>query len=129
MIWYFNVLSIFTPSLIQLSGFEDQKEKLNLKTYQYGVRRCYGKIEGHYPVCLPANHPFTRKLIIHEHTQMLHGGVKSTMSGIRCLWWIPKLRRLVKSLIHNCLGFNNYRSTPMFYYKGCIIRIVARLNS
>ena len=89
-------------------GFEDQKKKLSLKTDQHGVLRCYGRIEGDYPVYPPADHPLTRRLIMHEHTQMLHGGVNSTMARIRCLWWIPKLKRLVKFLIHDCPGCKKY---------------------
>ena len=37
----------------------------------------------------------------------------STMARIRNHWWIPKLRRLVKSLIHSCPGCKKYRSTPL----------------
>ena len=64
-------------------GFEDQKEKLSLKTDQHGVLICYGRTEGDYPIYLPADHPFTRKLIMHKHSQMLHGGVNCTMTRIR----------------------------------------------
>ena len=56
-------------------GFEEQKEKLNLKNDENGILRCYGRIKGDYPIYLPALHPFTGKLILHEHIQTLHGGV------------------------------------------------------
>ena len=39
-------------------------------------------------------------------------GVNS-LARIRCLWWIPNLRRLVKSLIHDRAGCKKYRSTPI----------------
>ena len=94
-------------------GFEEQKEKLNLKNDGNGILRCYGRIKGDYPIYLPALHPFAGKLILHEHIQTLHGGVNSTMARIRNHWWIPKLRRLVKSLIHSFPGSKKYRSTPL----------------
>ena len=62
-------------------GFEEQKEKLNLKNDENGILRCYGRIKGDYPIYLPALHPFTGKLILHEHIQTFHGGVNSTVSG------------------------------------------------
>ena len=71
-------------------GCEEQKEKLNLKNDDNGILRCYGRIKGDYPIYLPALHPFTGKLILHEHIQTLHGGVNSTMARIRNHWWIPK---------------------------------------
>ena len=94
-------------------GFEQQKEKLNLTEDERGILRCYGRIEGDYPIYLPDSDPFTRKLIMHEHMQTLHGGVNSTMARIRNQWWIPKLRRLVKSIIHGCPGCKKYRAIPL----------------
>ena len=56
---------------------------------------------------------FTKKLIVHEHIQTLHGGANSTMARIRNQWWIPKLRRLVKPITHSCPGYKKYRSIPL----------------
>jgi len=94
-------------------GFEQQKEKLNLTEDERGILRCYGRIKGDYPIYLPDSDLFTRKLIMHEHMQTLHGGVNSTMARIRNQWWIPKLRRLVKSIIHGCPGCKKYRAIPL----------------
>ena len=94
-------------------GFEQQKEKLNLKKDEGGILRCYGRIEGDYPLYLPDSDLFTKKLIMHEHIRTLHEGVNSTMARIRNHWWIPKLRRLVKSIIHSCPGRKKYRSIPL----------------
>ena len=84
-----------------------------MKKDQGGILRCYGRIEGDYPIYLPDSDPFTKKLIMHEHIQILHGGVNSTMARTRNHWWIPKLRRLVKSIIHSCPGCKKYRSIPL----------------
>ena len=64
-------------------GFKQQKEKLNLKKDENEILRCYGRIEGDYPIYLPDSDLFTKKLIMYEHIQSLHGGVNSTMARIR----------------------------------------------
>ena len=93
--------------------YEQQKEKLNLKKDEDGIQRCYGRIEGDYPIYLPDSDLFAKKLIMHEHIQTLHGGVNSTMARTRNHWWIPKLRRLVKFIIHSCPACKKYRSIPL----------------
>ena len=46
-------------------GFEQQKEKLNLKKDEDGILRCHGRIEGDYPIYLPDSDLFTKKLIMY----------------------------------------------------------------
>ena len=95
-------------------GFEQQKEKLNLKDDEDGILRCYGRVKGDYPIYLPDSDLFAKKLIMHEHVETLHGGVNSTMARIRTHWWIPKLRRLVKSIIHSS---QDVRNIEPFHFK------------
>jgi len=60
------------------------------------------RIPDYKPILLPQRGEFTRRLIEYYHLQTLHGGVQSTMVKIRERFWIPKLRTLVKTLIHKC---------------------------
>ena len=55
-----------------------------------------------YPVYLPADSMFTRKLVQRIHVETLHGGVSLTMAAVRESYWIPKLRKLVKSVRSTC---------------------------
>ena len=45
------------------------------------------------------------------HRKTLHGGVASTMTAVRSLFWIPVLRKLTKSVIRNCYGCKRFRAT------------------
>ena len=38
---------------------------------------------GEYPIYLPADHPYTAKLVFQAHLTTLHGGVSLTMAKMR----------------------------------------------
>lgn len=77
---------------------EIKKEKiqLNLQLNDERILECRGRIEGEYPIFLPQDHLFTRKLVKEAHLFTLHGGVGMTMAKVRYRYWVPKLRQLVK---------------------------------
>ena len=86
--------------LVQQEGLsETKKDKLQ---DEHHVWRVDSRIPGYEPILLPQKGEFTRRLVEHFHYRTLHGGVQSTMSKIRERFWIPKLRTLVKSLVHRC---------------------------
>ena len=72
---------------------------------------CRGRIQGKYPLYLPTNVPFTRKLVERVHVEILHGGVGLTMAAVKEDYWVPKLRRLVKSVRTDCWGCKRSRAT------------------
>jgi hypothetical protein len=78
--------------------FEKDKLQLNLQINQQQVLECRGRLEGEYSIYLPDDHPFTSKLLHQAHLATLHGGVGLTMARIRELYWVPRLRRLVKKV-------------------------------
>ncbi|XP_028413536.1 uncharacterized protein LOC114536372 [Dendronephthya gigantea] len=82
---------------------EQTKVALNLQ--------CRGRIQGKYPTYLPPDAPFTRKLVQRVHLKTLHGGVGLTMAAVREDYWVPKLRRLVKSIQRDCWGCKRSRAT------------------
>ena len=88
---------------------EKSKIQLNLQPNEAGVLECRGRIEGDYPVFLPQNHLFTRKLVEQAHLTTLHGGVGMTMAKVRDLYWVPKLRQLVKRVRSDCWGCKRFR--------------------
>ena len=65
-----------------------------------------------YPVYLPADSTFTRKLVQRIHAETLHGGVSLTMATVRESYWIPKLRKLVKSVRSTCWGCKRFTTPP-----------------
>ena len=91
---------------------ERTKVALNLQKNVGGLLECRGRIRGKYSVYLPCNAPFTKKLVERVHVETLHDGVGLTMAAVREDYWVPKLRRLVKSIRTNSLGCKRFRATP-----------------
>ncbi len=59
--------------------FEQHRRELNLQLNDQGFIECRGRIEGRYPIYLPTDTLFTRKLVEKIHRETLHGGVGLTM--------------------------------------------------
>lgn len=75
--------------------------------------QCHGRVQGQYPVYLPADSLFTRKLVQRIHAETLHGGVSLTMAAICEEYWVPTLRQLVKSVGSACWGCKRFRALPL----------------
>ena len=88
---------------------EEIQSDVPLKKDQQGIWRCDGRVPDYHPIFLPRSHTFVKLLIEQTHGRMLHGGVSVTMSCIRERFWIPKLRTLVKKVIHNCNKCKRFR--------------------
>ena len=52
----------------------------------------------------------SEKLVAHVHLKTLHGGLSYTMTEVRERFWIPKLRQLIKRVIHKCYGRKRFRA-------------------
>jgi len=75
-----------------------------------GLIRCGGRLQNsELPV--PAKHPYllnkehhVTKLIVEAcHRQVLHSGVKATLTELRAQFWIVKGRQFVRRVIHSCV--------------------------
>ena len=98
---------------LQKPHFEQTRQKLNLVSNADRILECHGRIQGKYPVYLPADAVFTRKLVQRIHVETLHGGVALTMAAIREQCWIPTLRQLVKSVRSACWGCKRFIASPL----------------
>ena len=87
------------------------KVALTLQKNVEGLLECRGRIRGKYPVYLSSNGPLTRKLLERVHVETLHGGVGLTMAAVREDYWVPTLKRLVKSIQTDCWGCKRSRAT------------------
>ena len=96
----------------QNCDLEQDRVELNLQPRNDdGVLECRGRIQGEFPVYLPDTHLFTRKVVEEAHRVTLHGGVGLTMAKVRSLYWVPRLRRLVKKVRKSCHGCKRYTAT------------------
>ena len=99
--------------------FEHWRRQLDLFQDENGVWRCRGRIENaavpystKYPALLHKDHPFTSLLVWKAHGQVLHNGVKETLTELRSRFWIVRGRSLVKKLIQQCRICRRHEGKP-----------------
>jgi hypothetical protein len=66
-----------------LENFKYDSTRLNLQKNDEGIYVCKGRIQGEYPVYLPAKHVLSEMVVKQAHTKTLHGGVGLIMSKVR----------------------------------------------
>ena len=50
--------------------------------------KCYGFIQGEYPIFIPRESKLEEKLIEEAHIHTIHGAVTLTMAKIRSKYWV-----------------------------------------
>ena len=80
---------------------------------QEGILDCRGRIQGHYPIFPPDSSPFTSKLVHRSYVDTLHGGVALTITKVRELYWVPRLRALVKQVLRACSGCKRFQAMAL----------------
>ncbi|XP_041449449.1 uncharacterized protein LOC121404235 [Drosophila obscura] len=89
-----------TSSLLNLNPFLDQN----------GVMRACGRVQAsasmssneRHPILLPPACLLVRLLVRFTHHISLHGGNQLVIRLIRETYWIPRLRHVVRAVIHSC---------------------------
>ena len=89
--------------------FPEHRERLNLQIDQ-DIYICKGRVQVMYPIFIPPDTLFAEKLVMLAHLRTLHGGVGLTMTYIRKKYWIPRLRRFVRRIIHECHECKRFRA-------------------
>ncbi len=95
------------------SDYEQTKTQLNLQVNTQELVECRGRIQGNYPIYLPSNALFTRRLVQRLHCETLHGGVGLTMAAVRETYWFPRLRSITKSIIRECWDCKRFQATAV----------------
>ena len=95
-----------------LENFKYDSTRLNLQKNDEGIYVCKGRIQGDYPVYLPAKHVLSEVVVKQAHAMTLHGGVGLIMSKVREEYWIPKLRTLAKKVLSHCYGCKRFHTAP-----------------
>ena len=104
----------FREESLELSKKSTKKctlvHQLNLFLDNDGFIRCRGRLENaatdydaKYPLLLPRHHHFTELLVKEAHSMVQHAGLNVTTTFIRQRFWIPKIRQMVKRIIHSCV--------------------------
>ncbi|XP_053378515.1 uncharacterized protein LOC128548137 [Mercenaria mercenaria] len=127
--WLQNVQqSTFPSEIANIKSSEKTLKRLpivrQLKLFidKEGYIRCGGRIQNaplneatkypnltkiaKYPYLLPTKHPLTRLIILDVHHHQLHSGVNTTITYLRQKYWIPSIRRCVKTELRRCITCN-----------------------
>ncbi|CAB4020302.1 Hypothetical predicted protein, partial [Paramuricea clavata] len=75
-----------------------------------GVMRSCGRVNASSlrpnsknPIFLPSKHQFVELLIRHTHNQIMHSGVRDTLTTLRERFWILRGRETIKKIIRHCV--------------------------
>ena len=81
--------------------------------------RCSGRFkyatlcdEIKYPILLPKESHLTTLIVQDRHKRVKHSGVKDTLLEVRENFWIPKGRRMIKSIIYKCVVCRRLNAKP-----------------
>ncbi|XP_075150512.1 uncharacterized protein LOC142224615 [Haematobia irritans] len=89
-----------TSSILNLNPFLDRNNIIrSMGRLVYSPSLNYDE---RHPIILPYNANLTKLLVEFTHILSLHGGNQLVMNLIRMQFWVPRLRNLVKLVIHNC---------------------------
>jgi len=59
---------------------------------------------------LPPNYHFTKLVVSVEHIRLHHAGPQLLTASLREKYWLPRIRNLVKSVIHQCLTCYKFKA-------------------
>ena len=82
-----------------------------------GVLRVGGRLQQYtlpyqtiHQIILPSNHHFTKLVVSAEHIRLHHAGPQLLTAALRERYWIPRIRNLVKTVIHQCLTCYRFKA-------------------
>jgi hypothetical protein len=59
---------------------------------------------------LPADHHFTGLVVSAEHTKLLHAGPQLLIATLSEKYWIPRMKNVVKTIIHQCITCYKFKA-------------------
>ena len=78
-----------------------------------GIWHINGHIENYRPILLPKHGKLVECLVEHCKISTPHGEVQSTINKLRQRFLIPRMRSLVKKIIHRCNFCKRYRKKQL----------------
>ena len=116
-----NALSVWIYDYQQTCFHQEYKQLRQLRLFldAKGYIRCGGRIHNaplseltKFPFLLPSKHPLTKLIINMIHINQLHGGVNGVITAARQRYWIPSIRRVVRSLLKKCVTCKRVLGRP-----------------
>ena len=101
------------------ANYEKVRKSLNLFKDKNDIIRCHGRIQESplpydtkYPIFLASDHRFTRLVVLRSHEQVIHNGVRETLTQVRSKFWITKGRQVVKKILSKCVICRKLEGPP-----------------
>ena len=69
-------------------------------------------LDERHPIILPSSSHITHLLILEAHAKLLHASVAQVIEQLRRRFYIPNLRRTVKSLLNKCIECRRFHARP-----------------
>ena len=73
------------------------------------IIRCHGRIQESplpydtkFPILLPSNRQLTELIVLRSHEEVMHNGVRETLTQVRSKYWITKGRQVVRKILSKC---------------------------
>ena len=63
-----------------------------------------------HPIILPPTHHLTKLVVSTEHRRLHHAGPQLLIASLRERYWIPRIRNVVKAIIHKCLPCYRFKA-------------------
>jgi hypothetical protein len=104
-----------TSSLKTLHPFIDQEGLLRVGGRLQQSKISYQTI---HQMILPPDHHLTRLVVSAEHIKLLHAGPQLLIASLRERYWIPRIRNVVKTIIHQCLTCYKFKAQATQQLKG-----------
>ena len=79
-----------------------EAQKLGLTRSDDKVIRCFGRLPDHKPVFIPKQSLYAIRLGEEVHEQVGHKGVNTMMARVTEMFWIPRLRTVLKKIKRRC---------------------------
>ena len=99
--------------------FDIWRKQFGLFLDEKGLWQCGGRLENaaipygtKHPVILSKHHFLTTLAVRNAHEQVMHNGVKDTLTKVRSKFWNIGGRSFVKSVLHNCVICRRFESKP-----------------
>jgi hypothetical protein len=111
----------YAPEVEELMKHQEVSSNSSLKTLhpfmeQEGILRVGGSLQQSelpyqtmHQMILPPNHHFTKLVVSAEHNRLHHAGPQLLTASLREKYWIPRVRSVVKTVIHHCLTYYRFK--------------------
>ena len=110
MLW----LQEIQKSIVNSQKFSQLKASLRLFVDENGLYRCGGRLknaplpfDSKFPVLIPEEHYVTELIIRSCHNNVMHNGVKDTLTELRQRYYVCRGRQVVKKFITKCFVARN----------------------